>query len=82
MGEGLNHDYKVVPYAYKSKRKGKMIETAAAHGMTRSGRCYAPEDLGLGNPSREQNQRRNITNVELVEFWIRMSQKNTPLRNS
>nr|XP_033517660.1 uncharacterized protein LOC117281909 [Nicotiana tomentosiformis] len=37
------------------REKGKMKDTAAAHGMTRSRRFYAPEEVNCGNMSREKN---------------------------
>nr|XP_009624211.1 uncharacterized protein LOC104115320 [Nicotiana tomentosiformis] len=49
--------------------KAKMTDSAAAHGMTRSGRCYTPKDVNRGNPGREQIPRRNITDPEAAEFW-------------
>ncbi|KAH0720248.1 hypothetical protein KY284_005278 [Solanum tuberosum] len=35
------YDTKAVPWDYRANAKGKMIDTAVAQGMTRSGRCYA-----------------------------------------
>lgn len=43
--------------------------------MTQLGRCYAPKDLGQGNPRREQNQRKNITDAEVAKFWRKMPAK-------
>ncbi|XP_060216873.1 uncharacterized protein LOC132644302 [Lycium barbarum] len=71
------HDYdsRVVPWDYQLKGKAKMMETAVAHGMTRSGRCYVPEDLNRGSSGKEHNQRRNITNTEAAEFWKKIQTK-------
>lgn len=60
--------YKAVPWAYQPKGKGKIIEIAANHRMTRSGRCYAPEELSRGISNREHNHMRKIIDAELEEF--------------
>lgn len=52
-----------------------MTETVAALEMTRYGRCYAPEELNSANSNKEQNQRRNITDIEEIEFWRKVSVK-------
>ncbi|KAH0719096.1 hypothetical protein KY285_015127 [Solanum tuberosum] len=39
------YNIKAVPWEYRADANGKMIDTAVAQGMTRSGRCYAPKDL-------------------------------------
>ncbi|XP_060212073.1 uncharacterized protein LOC132639649 [Lycium barbarum] len=67
-----DYDSRVVPWDYQLKGKAKMMETAVAHGMTRSGRCYVPEDLNRGSSSKKHHQRRNITDVEAAEFWKKM----------
>ncbi|XP_060192679.1 uncharacterized protein LOC132622154 [Lycium barbarum] len=71
------HDYvsRAVPWDYQSKGKAKMMETAISHRMTRSGRCYVPEDLNRGSSGKEQHQRRNITDAESAEFWKKMQAK-------
>nr|XP_009603846.1 uncharacterized protein LOC104098741 [Nicotiana tomentosiformis] len=70
-----DREYQTVPWTYQQKRKAKMTDSAVAHGMTRSGRCYTPEYVNRGNPGREKIQRRNITDPEAAEFWKRMSSK-------
>lgn len=46
-----------------------MTDIVAAHGITRSGRCYAPEEVNRGNLRMEQNKRRNIIDDVAAEFW-------------
>ncbi|XP_075077131.1 uncharacterized protein LOC107803507 [Nicotiana tabacum] len=69
------HEYKTVLWTYQQKRKAKKTDSATAHAMTRSGRCYAPEEVNRGNSGREQIPRRNITDLEAAEFWKTMSSK-------
>ncbi|XP_049405282.1 uncharacterized protein LOC125868753 [Solanum stenotomum] len=69
------YDTKVVPWDYQESAKGKMIDTAVAQGMTRSGRCYAPEDLNQRVLEKEQNPKKNITDAEAAEFWKKMQSK-------
>ncbi|XP_060178420.1 uncharacterized protein LOC132608695 [Lycium barbarum] len=70
-----SYDSRAVPWDYKLKWKAKMMETAVAHGMTRSGRCYVPEDLNRGSSGKEHHQRENITDAEAAEFWKKMQTK-------
>nr|XP_033516253.1 uncharacterized protein LOC117280636 [Nicotiana tomentosiformis] len=46
-------EYKTVPWTYQQKGKAKIMDSAIAHGMTRSGRCYTPEDVNRWNLGRE-----------------------------
>ncbi|XP_049358814.1 uncharacterized protein LOC125823480 [Solanum verrucosum] len=69
------YDTKAVPWNYRASAKGKMIDTAVAQGMTRSGRCYAPEDLNQRVLGKEQNPKKNITDTEAAEFWKKMQSK-------
>ncbi|XP_055803394.1 uncharacterized protein LOC129872427 [Solanum dulcamara] len=69
-------DTKGVPWDYKTEAKGKMIDAAVAHGMTRSGRCYALEDLNRGVLGKELNPKKNVTDAEVTEFWRKMQPKN------
>ena len=48
-----------------------VIETAAAQGMTRSGRCYTPDDLALGKQKKDQSKR-PISDREAEDFWRRI----------
>ncbi|XP_055800430.1 uncharacterized protein LOC129869872 [Solanum dulcamara] len=68
-------DTKEVPWDYKTKAKGKMIDTAVAQGMTRSGRCYTPENLDQGVIGKEPNPKKNVTDAEVTEFWRKMQPK-------
>ncbi|MDV3188721.1 MAG: hypothetical protein Q8834_02805, partial [Candidatus Phytoplasma australasiaticum] len=43
--EKSKYDTKAVPWYYQMEAKGKMIDTAMVQGMTRSERCYVPDDL-------------------------------------
>lgn len=70
-----NQQFKVVLWTYQLKGKGTMTDTTTAHEVTRSGRCYAPEEVKRGNSNREQNQRRNITDAKAIEFQTNMSVK-------
>ena len=51
-----------------------IIETAMAQGMTRSGRCYTPDELALGGQKKDQ-AKRPISEAEAEEFWRRMQPK-------
>ena len=44
-----------------------VIETAAAQGMTRSGRCYTPDELSLGGQKKDQ-AKMLICEGEMEEF--------------
>ncbi|KAM3282263.1 hypothetical protein P3S67_025908 [Capsicum chacoense] len=68
-------DTKIVPWDYRVESKGEIIDAAVAQGMTRSGRCYAPDEPNLGVFEKYQNPNRNITDVEAVEFWMNMQPK-------
>ena len=48
-----------------------VIETAVAQGMTRSGRCYTPDELALGGQKKD-HAKRPISEGEVEEFWRRM----------
>lgn len=52
-------------------KKEFIVQTTAAHGMTRSGRCYIPEKL----INKKDSQKRSITEGEAEEFWRRMQPK-------
>nr|QVT92263.1 reverse transcriptase [Solanum chacoense] len=51
-----------------------VIETAATQGMTRSGRCYTPEELAQGGQKKDQTKR-PISEAEAEEFWRKMQPK-------
>ncbi|XP_015076282.1 uncharacterized protein LOC107020435 [Solanum pennellii] len=51
-----------------------VIETAVAQGMTRSGRCYTPDELALGGQKKD-HAKRPISEAEEKEFWRRMQPK-------
>ncbi|XP_069145633.1 uncharacterized protein [Solanum lycopersicum] len=63
----------LVPSKTLSKPKF-VIETAAAQGMTRSGRCYTPDELALGGQKKD-HAKRPISEGEAEEFWRRMQPK-------
>jgi len=72
-------DTNAVPWDYsidaRDKGKGKIVVEAAAAGMTRSGRCYAPEEVVRGGPNKENNQKRVVTEAEVEDFWRKMPTK-------
>ena len=45
-----------------------IVQAATAQWMTRSGRCYVPEELSQ-KTRRKENQKRLITEGEVKEFW-------------
>lgn len=50
-----------------------VIETASAQGITRSGRCYTPEELGYRG--QKKNRMKSLINeAEVEEFWRKFSQ--------
>ncbi|XP_059295481.1 uncharacterized protein LOC132048812 [Lycium ferocissimum] len=49
---------------------------AMVQGMTRSGRCYAPEEPVLKAPRHENPQKRPITEGEAENFWRQMPVNN------
>ncbi|XP_069146881.1 uncharacterized protein [Solanum lycopersicum] len=51
-----------------------VIETAVAQGMTRSGRCYTPDELALGGQKKD-HAKRPISKAEAEKFWRRMQPK-------
>ena len=51
-----------------------IVQAATAQGMTRSRRCYVPEELAQ-ETRRKQNQKRPITECEAEEFWRKMQPK-------
>ncbi|XP_010327350.1 uncharacterized protein [Solanum lycopersicum] len=51
-----------------------VIETVVAQGMTRSGRCYTPDELALGGQKKD-HAKRPISEGEAEEFWRRMQPK-------
>ncbi|XP_015084367.1 uncharacterized protein LOC107027821 [Solanum pennellii] len=51
-----------------------VIETAVAQGMTRSGRCYTPDELALGGQKKDHTKR-PISEGKAEEFWRRMQPK-------
>ncbi|MCD7461633.1 hypothetical protein HAX54_046705 [Datura stramonium] len=68
IAKKLDYNSQAVPWDYEAEAKAKMINTAIAHRMTRSGRCYVPDNLNKPALGREQNQKRNVTDAEIVEF--------------
>ena len=50
-----------------------VIETIVTQGMTRSGRCYTPDELSLGG--KKDQAKRSISKGEAEEFWRRMQPK-------
>ncbi|MCE5166322.1 hypothetical protein HAX54_017471 [Datura stramonium] len=68
----LDYNSKEVPWDYQAEEKTKMINTATTHGMTRTRRCYIPDNLNKPAPGREQNHKRNVTNAEIAEYWKKM----------
>ncbi|XP_069152059.1 uncharacterized protein [Solanum lycopersicum] len=63
----------LVPSKTLSKPKF-VIETAVAQGMTRSGRCYTPDELVLGG-QKKYHAKSPISETEAKEFWRRMQSK-------
>ncbi|XP_060190465.1 uncharacterized protein LOC132619638 [Lycium barbarum] len=59
----------------KDKAKGKFIVEIVATGLTRSGRCYAPEKVARATPSKENGQKKAVTEAEVEEFWRKMTTK-------
>ena len=55
-----------------------VIETAAAQGMTRSGRGYTFDELSLGGKKKDQ-AKRLISEGEAEEFWRRLQQRDYSL---
>ncbi|MCE5166178.1 hypothetical protein HAX54_015398 [Datura stramonium] len=53
ISKKLDYNSKEVSWDYQAEAKTKMISTAIAHGMTRSGRCYVPNNLNKPAPRRE-----------------------------
>ena len=51
-----------------------LIETTAAQRITRSGRCYTPNELAFGRQKKDQ-AKRTISEGEAKEFWRRMQPK-------
>ena len=51
-----------------------VIETVVAQGMTRSGRCYTPDELALRGQKKD-HAKRPISEAEAEEFWRRMQPK-------
>jgi len=51
-----------------------VVQAATTQGMTRSGRCYIPEEL-TQETRRKENQKRLIIEGEAEEFWRRMQLK-------
>ncbi|KAK4706860.1 hypothetical protein R3W88_033577 [Solanum pinnatisectum] len=51
-----------------------VIETAVTQGMTRSGRCYTPEELAQGVQKKDQSKR-PISEAKAEEFWRKMQSK-------
>ncbi|XP_015057549.1 uncharacterized protein LOC107003791 [Solanum pennellii] len=51
-----------------------VIETTVAQDMTRSGRCYTPDELDLGGQKKD-HAKRPISEEEAEEFWRRMQPK-------
>ena len=59
----------------KTLAKLKFVkEMVAAQGMTRSGRCYTPDELSLGGQKKD-HAKRPISEAEAEEFWRRMQPK-------
>ncbi|XP_060216709.1 uncharacterized protein LOC132644150 [Lycium barbarum] len=53
-----------------------IVQAAMAQGMTRSGRCYTPEELAQNATWKENTQKRAMTEGEAEDFWQRMQPKN------
>ena len=72
-------DTKAVPWNYstdaRDKGKGKIVVETAAAGMTRSGRCYVPEEVTRTVPNKENNQKKVVTEAEVEDFWRKMPTK-------
>ncbi|XP_049388317.1 uncharacterized protein LOC125852640 [Solanum stenotomum] len=72
-------DTKAVPWDYstdaKDNGKGKIVVEAAVAGMTRSGRCYTPEEVVREGPNKENNQKRVVTEAKVENFWRKMPTK-------
>ncbi|KAK4708751.1 hypothetical protein R3W88_029676 [Solanum pinnatisectum] len=65
---------KVVALVPRLARPKFVIETAVTQGMTRSSRCYTPEELSQGVQKKEQ-PKRPISEAEVEEFWRKMQSK-------
>ncbi|XP_060202527.1 uncharacterized protein LOC132630957 [Lycium barbarum] len=70
---------KAIPWNYQSdernKAKGKLVVETVAAGLTRSRRCYAPEEVARRAPSKENGQKKVVTEAEVEEFWRKMPTK-------
>ncbi|XP_070004823.1 uncharacterized protein [Nicotiana sylvestris] len=56
----------------RNKGKAKLVVEAAATGMTRSGRCYVPKEASRGTSSKDNNQKKSVTEAGVEEFWRKM----------
>ena len=52
----------------KQPKEKFIVQAATAQWMTRSGRCYVPEELAQ-ETRRKENQKRPITEGEVEELW-------------
>ncbi|XP_055830916.1 uncharacterized protein LOC129899948 [Solanum dulcamara] len=72
-------DTKAVPWSYstdtRDRGKGRLVVEVAAARMTRSGRCYAPEDVVRAGSNKESNQKRVMKEAEIEDFWRKMPTK-------
>ena len=59
-----------VPFEAPARPKF-VIETAAAQGITQSGRCYNPEELDFGGQKKDKGKR-PISEGDTEEFWRKM----------
>ncbi|XP_059289021.1 uncharacterized protein LOC132042521 [Lycium ferocissimum] len=79
VAQAPSFNTKAVPWNYSSdernKGKAKLVVETVAAGITRSGRCYAPEEVARGAPSKENNQKKAVTEAEVEEFWRKMPTK-------
>ncbi|XP_075076785.1 uncharacterized protein LOC142163401 [Nicotiana tabacum] len=67
---------KVVPWDYpfdvRNKGKAKLVVEVVAAGMMRSSWCYVPEEASRGTSSKDNNQKKSVTEAEAEEFWRKM----------
>ncbi|XP_059310139.1 uncharacterized protein LOC132061316 [Lycium ferocissimum] len=79
VAQAPSFNTKAVPWNYstdeRNKGKAKLVVETIAAGMTRSGQCYAPEEVARGAPSEENGQKKAVTKAEVEEFWRKMPTK-------
>ncbi|MCD9643935.1 hypothetical protein HAX54_031827, partial [Datura stramonium] len=82
IAQKSDYNSQAVPWDYQAEAKAKMINTATAHGMTRSGRFYVQITSANQHQGENKAKRGMFLTLKLQNFGRRCRSRITKLRSN